>query len=82
MIAMSNMSGGSQRADSPVLSQPDARLGGRKMVLRPEHKPDDAPKKGDHAPDFTLRTLDGEDYVTLSDYRGDKPVVLVFGSYT
>jgi hypothetical protein len=34
------------------------------------------------APDFTLRTQDGNRTVQLSQYRGTKPVVLVFGSFT
>jgi len=42
----------------------------------------DGPNVGQEAPDFTLRTLDGEGTVTLSQFRGKKPVVLVFGSYT
>jgi hypothetical protein len=38
--------------------------------------------EGDRAPDFTLSTLDHKDHVTLSSYAGQRPVVLVFGSYT
>jgi peroxiredoxin len=37
---------------------------------------------GDDAPDFTLKSPDGGQTVTLSDYRGKRPVALVFGSYT
>jgi hypothetical protein len=37
---------------------------------------------GDLAPDFTLPTLDRTQEVTLSSFRGTRPVVLVFGSYT
>ncbi|MFL6354468.1 MAG: hypothetical protein ACJ74Z_21815 [Bryobacteraceae bacterium] len=37
---------------------------------------------GDTAPDFTLPLLDHSGQVTLSSFRGTKPVVLVFGSYT
>ena len=37
---------------------------------------------GDPAPDFTLPTHDHSATVTLSSFRGQKPVVLVFGSYT
>lgn len=37
---------------------------------------------GQDAPDFKLLTRDGKRSVTLSSYRGAKPVVLVFGSYT
>jgi len=37
---------------------------------------------GDLAPDFNLPTLDRKDTVRLSSFRGARPVVLVFGSYT
>lgn len=37
---------------------------------------------GDPAPDFRLPTLDHQATVRLSSFRGDRPVVLVFGSYT
>lgn len=37
---------------------------------------------GDPAPDFSLPTLDHKNTVRLSSFRGSKPVVLVFGSYT
>jgi copper chaperone CopZ len=39
-------------------------------------------KVGDLAPDFTLLTSDGKSKMSLSDSRGKKPVVLIFGSYT
>jgi len=39
-------------------------------------------KVGDDAPDFTLETYDRKSRVQLSAFRGKKPVVLVFGSYT
>ena len=41
-----------------------------------------APKEGDVAPDFKLRDSSGENLVRLSDFRGKKPVALVFGSFT
>jgi hypothetical protein len=37
---------------------------------------------GQPAPDFTLRAREGGATVRLSSFRGSKPVVLVFGSYT
>jgi hypothetical protein len=37
---------------------------------------------GDVAPDFTLPLLDHSGSVTVSSFRGAKPVVLIFGSYT
>lgn len=39
-------------------------------------------KPGDPAPDFRLPTLDHQQTVQLSSFRGARPVVLVFGSYT
>ena len=41
-----------------------------------------APRAGDLAPDFTLTDVSGTRSVTLSDFRGKKPVALVFGSFT
>lgn len=41
-----------------------------------------APRAGDIAPDFTLYDIDGRNPVTLSDFRGKKPVALIFGSFT
>jgi len=38
--------------------------------------------KGEVAPDFVLKSLDGESETKLSDFRSKKPVVLFFGSYT
>jgi len=37
---------------------------------------------GDAAPDFDLPTADRQARVELAAFRGQKPVVLVFGSYT
>lgn len=48
---------------------------------RGERNPDRL-KVGDTAPDFTLPRADGGGEITLSKYRGGKPVVLVFGSLT
>ena len=39
-------------------------------------------KVGDPAPNFTLPLQNGKGEVTLSSFRGKRPVVLVFGSYT
>ena len=41
-----------------------------------------APKKGDLAPDFTLSDVNGENRLSLADFRGKKPVALIFGSFT
>jgi hypothetical protein len=39
------------------------------------------PKLNEVAPDFTLKSLKGED-VTLSKKVGEKPIVLIFGNFT
>ena len=41
-----------------------------------------APTVGDLAPDFELADVSGEQQVRLSDLQGQKPVALVFGSFT
>jgi hypothetical protein len=41
-----------------------------------------APKPGVPAPDFELFDISGKNTVRLSDFRGKKPVALVFGSFT
>ena len=47
----------------------------------PPQRPE-GPAVGEAAPDFTLASQDGARRVTLSDYRGKRPVVLIFGSWT
>lgn len=55
----------------------------RKSLMAAQKKVDaNAPRAGDLAPDFTLHEIEGKDSVTLSSFRGKKPVALVFGSYT
>jgi len=39
-------------------------------------------KVGEMAPDFSLESPDHKSSFQLSSLRGEKPVVLVFGSYT
>ena len=54
--------------------------GGKSRALTRSLEPG-GPSVGSEAPDFTLKDLDGNS-VTLSSFRGSKPVFLVFGSYT
>jgi hypothetical protein len=42
----------------------------------------EGPRVGQPGPDFTLSTQDGKTTISLSQYVGKKPVVLVFGSFT
>ncbi|MHC4955867.1 MAG: EF-hand domain-containing protein [Planctomycetota bacterium] len=48
---------------------------------KPAAPPTGAPV-GEVAPDFTLRPPEGGEPVTLSKFRGDRPVALIFGSYS
>lgn len=41
-----------------------------------------APKVGEMAPNFELTDVTGTQTVRLSEYRGKRPVVLLFGSFT
>lgn len=54
------------------------------QAQRPARNPRQAiaPAVGDRAPDFTLKTNNGEREVQLSSFMGQRPVVLVFGSFT
>ena len=51
---------------------PPARGERKSTTLRP----------GDPAPNFTLPDVKKTKEVTLADFQGKKPVVLIFGSYT
>lgn len=42
----------------------------------------DSLQVGGLAPDFKLRTKDGKQQIQLSAFRGKRPIVLIFGSYT
>ncbi len=44
--------------------------------------PSEGPAVGALAPDFTLTTADGKGKITLSQHRGKRPLVLIFGSFT
>ena len=41
-----------------------------------------APQVGGAAPDFTLWDSSGSQRLRLADFKGKKPVALVFGSFT
>jgi hypothetical protein len=42
----------------------------------------EAPKVGDLAPDFELSDVTGENPIRLSQFFDERPVALVFGSFT
>ena len=45
-------------------------------------RPMSGPPAGEPAPDFALRSPEGGPTVTLSSFRKNVPVALIFGSYT
>ncbi|MBL8751760.1 MAG: hypothetical protein JNK15_00560 [Planctomycetes bacterium] len=60
-----------------------ARAGRGDGKGRPAEDPKKLPKVGDVAPDFDLPMLGVKDKtVKLSSFAGDRPVALIFGSYT
>ncbi len=47
-----------------------------------KHYDAQAPRTGDPAPDFELTDVPGETAIRLSQIVGEKPIALIFGSFT
>jgi hypothetical protein len=60
------------------------KIGPRNIIgmLRYDQRQEGKLKVGDRAPDVALIALDGKTPVRLVESIGDKPLVLVFGSFT
>jgi len=68
---------------SEIIKEFRFNIGFRKSLMLAQKMVDaNAPRVGDMAPDFTLFDIEGKNSVTLSSFRGKKPVALVFGSFT
>ena len=61
----------------PELHQ-DLRTALETLVARDEM----GPKIGETPPDFNLKRMGAEDRVSLSGFQSQRPVALIFGSYT
>ncbi len=48
----------------------------------PQSREERGPSVGDQAPDVELTSLDGKSTFSLREKIGQKPLVLIFGSYT
>lgn len=61
-----------------------ARIGPRNVIgmIRYDKRQEGKLKVGDRAPDVTLVGLDGQSNVRIADRIGQRPLILVFGSYT
>ena len=51
-------------------------------MLRYDQREEGKLRVGDRAPDVTLLSLDGKTPVKLASQIGEKPTVLIFGSFT
>ena len=60
----------------------DVPEGVRRALLHVIQRDEQGPARGELAPDFNLKLLGSNDRVCLSSFRGQRPVALVFGSYT
>ena len=60
------------------------KIGPRNIIgmLRYDQRQEGKLKVGDRAPDVALLSLDGKSPVRVYESIGDKPLVLVFGSFT
>jgi len=65
-----------------VMSCSSSRDQAVKKMIADRKSRDTAPRVGEDAPNFSLSTKGGERTVELASFRGKKPVVLIFGSYT
>ena len=65
-----------------VASSVFAEQGNNKRAGRQKMETKKQLEVGDVAPIFTLKSLDGEEETKLEAFRGKKPVVLFFGSYS
>ena len=68
--------------DADLWDLPAMTGGGRRSGAGGPAPVKTGPAVGTVAPDFTLEPPNGDDKVTLSSFRGDQPVALIFGSYT
>jgi hypothetical protein len=60
------------------------RLGPRNVIgmLRYDQRQEGRLKVGDRAPDVALVAPDGKTPVRLSEFIGNRPLILLFGSFT
>jgi len=84
VLKMGKMAEASTAPDTPA----DSPLTMDDVIASPAHQDLSTPKlrKGDPAFPFTLPLLEGHrqtgELVSLGDFAGNRPVALIFGSYT
>jgi Iodothyronine deiodinase len=77
----------SDRAAELAFTVSGSLAGSLRLVPPPAPEPSggagvSSPQPGDPAPDFSLKEKDGRTPVQLGSFKGQRPVVLVFGSYS
>lgn len=82
LLLLTGVLGVSDAQQAQQKGRPDAKGEINTPPARGERVTADKLKVGDQAPDFALPDQAGKMDFTLSSYKGKKPVVLVFGSYT
>ncbi len=65
-----------------TVAEEKLRLGRSEFSPARQRTGDQVPQPGEMASDFELASPDGQKTVRLSSFRGKRPVVLVFGSFT
>jgi hypothetical protein len=70
------MTGPETPADSPLTLEDVMSSPAYRRLMTPELPP------GDPAFPFDLPVLDADSRVRLADFAGERPVALIFGSYT
>ncbi len=66
----------------PILAAQEPRSEKAQAYVKEMGRGEGTLKVGDEAPDFTLRKSKSDESITLSKFRGVRPVALLFGSYT
>jgi hypothetical protein len=66
----------------PLAAQPGPDRKARRQFMEKMGHGEGRLKVGDMAADFNLKKMKSEERVRLSSFKGERPVALVFGSYT
>ena len=71
-------------AIAALVSVPIVSFGPRNIIgiIRYDQREEGALRVGDRAPDISLIALDGTTRESLHSWIGQRPVVLIFGSFT
>ena len=66
----------------PLAAQPRPAKRAQRQLMEKMGHGEGRLKVGEMAADFNLKKMKSEERVRLSSFKGERPVALVFGSYT